>query len=229
MKFCLSNFSMLGVMSSLTLSGCTLHQVAQFEEPVTPAAVRSAKELQVPPDLRATPALKPVVRPMAEQDLSRASLVPPVNASSAAITNLPASQNQAVANGQAPAKVASVAYAQSIPEKSPPTHWEVTPNYDFPWIAGALPDRVNEETTYGVGGEMFGRLFAKVAFGTEAMAKPPEPPAELLKEAAQKQKTTPGLMRWLVTENMKKNEPVVQREAPKPLTAATRVQAEIQS
>jgi hypothetical protein len=166
---------------------------------------------------------------MAEQDLSRASLVPPVNASSAAITNLPASQNQAVANGQAPAKVASVAYAQSIPEKSPPTHWEVTPNYDFPWIAGALPDRVNEETTYGVGGEMFGRLFAKVAFGTEAMAKPPEPPAELLKEAAQKQKTTPGLMRWLVTENMKKNEPVVQREAPKPLTAATRVQAEIQS
>lgn len=41
---------------------------------------------------------------------------------------------------------------------------------DFPWIPGAQPNRVAEETTVGVGARMYGRLFAKVEFGASIAA-----------------------------------------------------------
>jgi hypothetical protein len=39
------------------------------------------------------------------------------------------------------------------------------PAHDFPWIPGALHVRAQEETTFGVGSRMIGRLFARVDFG----------------------------------------------------------------
>jgi hypothetical protein len=98
-----------------------------------------------------------------------------------------------------------------------------TPDYDFPWVNGALPDRVNEETTYGVGADMFGRLFAKVVFGTQALAKPAEPAPDRDRDIAQKHKSSSVFTRWFSSENTKKIEPVVQREPPKPAHAASTV------
>lgn len=217
MSFRLCVLTVLGGVTSLTLSGCSLYRSAQIEKPVTPAVVRTANALQMPPDLRVMPAIRPVVSTVAAPSVGSSPMV--AQAPAATATN-PVPAPQAVAKEQEPAKNLFAPYFPSSNEKAAPTAWVVTPNYDFPWIAGALPDRVNEETTYGVGGDMFGRLYAKVAFGTEALAKPAEPSPEVVKVSAVKHKTSSVLSRWFSSENSKKIEPAVQRDVPKLAHAA---------
>lgn len=106
-------------------------------------------------------------------------------------------------------------------ESQPPKTWVVDPSHDFPWIAGAQPTRVNEETTVGTGARMFGRLFARVEFGTGAIAPPVQPPVEVVAAAAKQHKTGNALSRWFKSEP-KQPEPVVVPVAapPMPLHAA---------
>lgn len=223
MSFRLSVLTILGGVVSLTLSGCGLYRAAQIEDPVAPPVVRAPNALQIPPDLRATPPLRPVARVVAASGVGGASMVASVDAGSSVAVTKSAHTPQAVAKEQEPPRTLFAPYFPSSNEKALPAAWVVTPNYDFPWIAGAVPDRVNEETTYGVGSDMFGRLYAKVAFGAEALAKPVDSSSGVVKEGAQKRKLTSVIPRWFSSDGAKKDEPSVQREAPKPAHAASTV------
>lgn len=220
MSLRLSVLTMLGGVVSLTLSGCGLYRAAQAENPATQPLARTNNVLQIPPDLRAMPAFRPVTRTAAAPGMGGESMVASVDTGSPAVLAKPAHVAQAVAKEQEPPKVLFAPYFPSSNEKALPKAWVSNPNYDFPWIAGALPDRVNEETTYGVGSEMFGRLYAKVSFGSEALAKQAD---SSLGGGGQKRKLTSILSRWIVAENTKTNEPLVHREVFKPAHAASTV------
>jgi len=62
------------------------------------------------------------------------------------------------------AKMLFAPYIPSLREGEAPRKWQKKPTYDFPWITGAQPVRVNEETIVGFGDQMLGRLYAKVVF-----------------------------------------------------------------
>ena len=71
-------------------------------------------------------------------------------------------------------------YMPSVKEGTVPNKWQKQPVYDFPWIAGAEPTRVNEETVVGAGEKMLGRLYAKVSYDHKPeVTKPVE--AEVVK------------------------------------------------
>lgn len=212
-------FTLLVGVVSMPLSGCGLYRAAQIDKPVTPAVLRTASVVKTPPDLRVTPPLRSVVSTVTAPAVSGA----PVHGGSAVTTTMPASAPQAATKEPEPEKALFAPYFPTINEKAPPTKWVVTPNYDFPWITGALPDRVNEENTFGVGAAMFGRLYAKVAFGTEVLPKPADPSSEVVGDDAQKHKSSSVFSRWFSSGNTKKIEPVVQRGAPKPANAASTV------
>ena len=55
-------------------------------------------------------------------------------------------------------------YVPNIREGELPRRWQKNPIYDFPWISGAQPVRINEETIVGFGDQMLGRLYARAVF-----------------------------------------------------------------
>jgi len=63
-------------------------------------------------------------------------------------------------------------YIPTVREGEVPRRWQKEPTYDFPWIPGATPTRINEETVVGFGEQMLGRLYARAAFSD----KPGPPP-----------------------------------------------------
>jgi len=68
-------------------------------------------------------------------------------------------------------------YVPSVKEGSAPNKWQKQPVYDFPWIPGAEPTRVNEETVVGSGEQMLGRLYAKISFAHKPEPVVAPPPA----------------------------------------------------
>ena len=109
-------------------------------------------------------------------------------------------------------------YMPTASEATPPKTWVTDPAYDFPWLAGAKPTRVNEETLMGVGNRMFGRLFAQVEFGTGAIASPAQPKPEVVVAAAQQHKSGNVLSRWFGSEGRPAPEPSVVAVATLPET-----------
>jgi hypothetical protein len=55
-------------------------------------------------------------------------------------------------------------YVPNMREGELPRRWQKNPIYDFPWISGAQPVRINEETIVGFGDQMLGRLYARAVF-----------------------------------------------------------------
>ena len=55
-------------------------------------------------------------------------------------------------------------YVPNLREGELPRRWQKNPVYDFPWISGAQPVRINEETIVGFGDQMLGRLYARAVF-----------------------------------------------------------------
>ena len=70
-------------------------------------------------------------------------------------------------------------YIPTVREGELPRRWQKEPTYDFPWIPGSTPTRINEETVVGFGEQMLGRLYARAAFSD----KPGPPP--VISEAVQ--------------------------------------------
>jgi hypothetical protein len=87
-------------------------------------------------------------------------------------------------------------YVPTSKESLPPKSWEVDPKHDFPWIAGAQPARVNEETTVGVGSRMFGRLYAQVEFGKGGSPQEVKLPAVAEVPAARPEQSGNFISRW---------------------------------
>ena len=63
-------------------------------------------------------------------------------------------------------------YIPTLREGEPPRRWQTQPAYDFPWVPGSIPTRINEETVVGFGEQMLGRLYAHAAFAEKAGALP---------------------------------------------------------
>ncbi len=63
-------------------------------------------------------------------------------------------------------------YLPTLREGEPPNRWQKQPVYDFPWIPGSTPTRINEETVMGFGEQMLGRLYARAAFAEKTGSLP---------------------------------------------------------
>jgi len=90
---------------------------------------------------------------------------PPVSAvKTASVTQqkqVPVSAEDA---GFVPGPMLFAPYIPTLREGQPPKRWQKQPSYDFPWIPGATPTRINEETVVGYGEQMLGRIYAHAAF-----------------------------------------------------------------
>lgn len=59
-------------------------------------------------------------------------------------------------------------YIPTLREGEVPRRWQKQPTYDFPWIPGSTPTRINEETVVGFGEQMLGRLYAHAVFSEKS-------------------------------------------------------------
>lgn len=160
--------------SGLLLDACS--SLVSIDDDVAPPPLpREARQLRIPADLAVNrPDRNPSPGPAIVQ-LSKPTLndtLAPVIASNApapvVVNNLP----QGLGNSPADVNFKSndIFFAPYIPflkEGSVPVVWQKNPAYDFPWIPGAVPARVNEETVVGAGEQMLGRLYAKKTYAVE--------------------------------------------------------------
>ena len=174
-----------GLLLLTSLSGCSVWRSATETALPPPTLTRQARVLQVPDDLRLprVPMLAPPqTQPMNAQAFAMGGAVPQA-------MPLPAPTPAPAARPPEPERMLFAPYMPTSKESQVPETWVQDPSYDFPWIAGAQPSRVNEETTLGVGTRMFGRMFAKVEFGSTTNAPPvppmPEPVAMGVKKPAE--------------------------------------------
>jgi hypothetical protein len=200
------NFRVFGVfiagVSLLSLSGCSLLKLMDDEVPPPPSVQRQARLLQVPDDLRLPrdttlravfpPNVAPLAAPMPGALVPAAPIVVAPPPASAAVPS-------AITSSAIAVDVSKMMFAPYVPtskESLPPRSWELDPKHDFPWIAGAQPARVNEETTVGVGPRMFGRLFAKIEFGKGAVGQTTNPKVEVVTPPPKKEKSGNFISRW---------------------------------
>jgi len=98
---------------------------------------------------------------------------PPVSAvKNASVTQqkqVPVSAEDA---GFVPGPMLFAPYIPTLREGQPPKRWQKQPSYDFPWIPGATPTRINEETVVGYGEQMLGRIYAHAAFTDRSVNEP---------------------------------------------------------
>ena len=127
-----------------------------------PPLPREARQLRIPADLATNkPERSPITAAIATtQKAAVAAETPP--SPPALVT-----PQSIVATAPAPIEVEAKSsdmlfapYIPSIKEGAVPNTWQKNPDYDFPWIPGAEPTRVNEETVVGAGEQMLGRLYA---------------------------------------------------------------------
>ena len=214
---------MSGLMLLTTLGGCSVWRSATETALPPPTLTRQARVLQVPDDLRLprVPMLAPPsVQPLNAQAFALGPVAPQPIAAPAPVARAPE-----------PERMLFAPFMPTSRESQLPESWVQDPVYDFPWIAGAQPTRVNEETMLGVGARMFGRLFAKVEFGPgvpPVMVAPATVPAPVQQPnpdqaaaAAKKHMETNVISRWFKAKP-KPAEPVVVAAVakPAPMTAA---------
>lgn len=196
---------LFAVLAVLSLSGCGLWRSVDDDAPPPPTIQRQARLLQVPDDLRLPRAPAVTAALLAPEKTQPTVTAMPAVATAAAAVAVAEPVKPAV---KEPVKMLFAPYVPTASESLPPKNWVVDPKHDFPWIAGAQPARVNEETTVGIGDKMFGRLFAKVEFGTGAIAAPVKPAPEVVAAAAQQHKSANFISRWFKPET-KAVDPVV--------------------
>ena len=125
-----------------------LNEPRMADKALMDAPVPAAKPLQMAPAEPVIPNVMPAV------------VVPKASAPVVVAVAAPAIEEQRSAN----AKMLFAPYVPSLREGEAPRKWQKKPIYDFPWIAGAQPVRINEETIVGFGDQMLGRLYARAVF-----------------------------------------------------------------
>ena len=159
--------SSLTTKATLYLASCSLvtacgSLVSLDDDVPAPPLPREARQLRIPADLASNkPERSPITAAIATtQKAAVAAETPP--SPPALVTPPPI-----VATAPVPTEVAAKSqdmlfapYIPSIKEGAVPNTWQKNPVYDFPWIPGAEPTRVNEETVVGAGEQMLGRLYA---------------------------------------------------------------------
>lgn len=172
MKLSLHNLNALGfVLMGVALTGCTTLLSMEDDTPPPPSS-REIRQLAIPKDLAGN---RPERVPLSPEAVNAqkvftpsapvALMAPPVAATPVVPAPEPVKEPEPKVNSMLFAP-----YLPSVKEGSAPNKWQKKPVYDFPWIPGAEPTRVNEETVVGAGEQMLGRLYAKISFD-----HPPEP------------------------------------------------------
>ena len=175
----LNGFSLIVLAAMTSACSSLLNMEDDTPPPPTPREVR---QLSIPRDLAGNRPERSVLTPEvvnAQRPIAPAVAVP---------TMAPAVPTPEVQKESEP-KINNTLFAPYMPsvkEGTVPNKWQKQPVYDFPWIAGAEPTRVNEETVVGAGEKMLGRLYAKVSYDHKPevtkpdeveVAKPVEPKA----------------------------------------------------
>jgi hypothetical protein len=136
------------------------------EDAPPPPPIREVRQLKIPADLSV---VRPAANPYTAAILATQTAPAQANGSAVAtLAKLPES-SAVVATKPIDAKPAKESllfapYFPSEPENKLPQKWETKPSYGFPWINGAEPNRVNQETLLGSGDRMTGRVFAIVNY-----------------------------------------------------------------
>jgi hypothetical protein len=161
MKITHSKWMLLSLFVA-SLSGCGLWDVARQNDAPPPPNVRGFRALQIPADLRVNrPPSSPTASELARALAPAAPVVVPAAVVPEPVKVMPVAE--------APSKGLFSPYFPTSATSSPPNIWTAEPKYDFPWVNGAVPTRVNEEVTFGSGALMLGRLYAKVTFGGQVL------------------------------------------------------------
>ena len=149
--------------------------VAIDDDVAPPPSPREARQLRIPADLAVNrpdrnPSTGPAVVQLSKPSFNDgfASVTASNSTAPVVISNLP----QGLGNTSADVNLKSndtffAPYIPFLKEGSAPAVWQKNPVYDFPWIPGAVPARVNEETVVGAGEQMMGRLYAKKSYAIE--------------------------------------------------------------
>jgi hypothetical protein len=167
----------LSLACGTLVSACSSLVSIDDELPPPPTSPREARQLRIPADLATariernpSPAPAANVVQLPKPAINEA---PASNAASGPAPVVVSNQPQAVASAavEPSPKPPGVFFAPYIPflkEGSAPAVWQKNPAYDFPWIPGAEPTRVNEETVVGAGEQMLGRLYARKSYARDA-------------------------------------------------------------
>jgi hypothetical protein len=141
-------------------------EIATLVPAATPAPAPVPAQVAQEPPAPATPALAVFV-PVTPQPQPAAAKSSPI-VEEPRTPKLEASARTPFSDKPAflPQREVAAAVAMPMPASKPPAVPTPVVTHDFPWIAGAKPARIDEETTVGVGARMYGRLFAKVEFGS---------------------------------------------------------------
>ena len=159
------------VTSGLLLNACSSLVSVDDDVPPPPTA-REARQLRIPADLAVNrtersnglltvPSVVQSQKPGSKDFSASRGAVPVV------ISNVPLPVDSASFEGGGKNGIFFAPYIPFLKEGSEPAVWQKNPAYDFPWIPGAEPTRVNEETVVGSGEQMLGRLYAKKSYVRE--------------------------------------------------------------
>ena len=153
----------------LFLFGCASALNMEDDVPAPPSP-REVRQLSIPRDLAGNRPDRDPGQP------SRVVVPPPPTALMAPAVVAPAPEPVKEKEPEPPFNNKLFApYLPSVKEGNAPNKWQKQPVYDFPWIPGAEPTRVNEETVVGAGEQMLGRLYAKMHYERKS-EPPPSPP-----------------------------------------------------
>lgn len=188
----------LTTKATLYLASCSLMTacgslVSLDDDVPAPPVPREARQLRIPADLASNkPDRSPITAAIATTQ--RAAVAAETPPPSPAVVSPPSIVPLAPGSTEVAAKSTEMLFAPYIPsikEGVAPNTWQKNPVYDFPWIPGAEPTRVNEETVVGAGEQMLGRLYAVKSYVKPVAAiKPVESkPDPVLKEEVPEKKS----------------------------------------
>lgn len=156
---------MLSSLFFISLTGCSLWNVVRTSEAPPLQNIGGFRALEMPPNLR----VNKLPENSKSNELARALASPPPTSSAGSAVSINAVVTPLV---ETPVKGMFSPYFPTSATSAPPNIWTAEPKYDFPWINGSVPTRVNEEVTFGSGALMLGRLYAKVTFANHQISEP---------------------------------------------------------
>lgn len=148
-------------ISCSMITACS--SIVSLEEDVPPPPMpREARQLRIPADLLSNrPERSPITAAIVSTQ--KTILLEPQNPPPLSNAQLQSAEKLADKNSKS-SEMLFAPYIPTLKEGVEPTVWQKNPTYDFPWIPGAEPTRVNEETIVGAGEQMVGRLYARKSF-----------------------------------------------------------------
>lgn len=192
--------------------------ISQDDDIPLPPVPREARQLRIPADLATN---RPERSPVTAAIATTQRAAPIENLTPPAIVPIQPQSDSKVADSK-PSDMLFAPYLPSVKEGAVPTKWQKSPVYDFPWIPGAEPTRVNEETVVGAGDQMLGRLYARKVYSAEpattVILDEKTPP--VVKEEVVSKKTKPNKKTKAISLETEQGKTALEPEKTKPVMDA---------